>query len=203
MRTSLLFFLTTFLLLSSNIVSAQIGNLGGFDLQNTAKLILGYDVNPKDLAFPNFIYFIVFPFIAIVTVLYGVMTEIRIFRSTTVKTILSITMAGMTLPTGIMLTTVYYLYSIGAWVAVAGFGVVFILGTILWGVGRVGGLAYNISDTKREISTINQQLKQLDQSLKDGKIKQEDYLDQQSKLRIKKRRMIQSLGLVEELGESN
>jgi len=205
MKNILLF---VFAMLSVSLVSTTVFAQYGwynvpFDWRNTMALILGMDPAkiPSDwLGIPNVIYFIIFPYIAIVTVLYGVFSEIRIFRSSTVKTILAIVIAGMSLPTGALISTVYWMYTIGAWVAVFGFGLVFILGAILWGVGRIYGLGSSVKDISKEIGAYNKQLAALDADYAAGRKKTEDYLKERGAIAVEKRKLLARLGVIEEVG---
>jgi len=154
-KFELFIFSILFFLQISTTVLAQVGSLTGFDLPKTIGFIVG-DPNiqqnhPEWLTIPNVIYYLIFPFIAIVAVIYGILTEIRIFRSANVKFILAFVMAGMSLPTGAMITTVYLLYTAGAWVAVVAFGVLFFIGTILWALGKGHGLITELGTLDAEM----------------------------------------------------
>lgn len=155
--------LLVFSLLLLNFVSAttlaQTGPWVPFDLKGTISFILGNPNVPSDwLVLPNLVYYIIFPFIAIVSVLYGIFSEIRIFKSTNVKFILAFVMAGMSLPTGLMISTVYFLYTLGTWIAVIAFGFLFIFGTILWAIGRGSGLKRELFDLQSELGKLKKNL---------------------------------------------
>jgi len=205
MRKSVLFvFLTVFFLQISATVLAQVGSFSGFDLAKTIGFVVGdpniQQTHPEWLQFPNVIYYLIFPFIAIVTVLYGVFSEIRIFRSSAVKGTLAVVIAGMSLPTGAMITTVYYLYTAGAWISIVMFGILFIVGAALWGAGRLVGLGMNMSDINKEIGALNKELAELDRKFAAGEMKQEDYLKQRMPLAKRKRQALARLGTIEEVG---
>lgn len=201
--SALIFLITAFSLISTSVLAQLPGSLGPFsfgDVKGLAKLIMGHDVDPNWLQFPNFIYFIVFPFVAIVTVIYGILTDIRIFRSQNVRTILSIVIAAMALPSGALLYTVYALYTAGAWVAVVAFGLVFIFGTILWGVGRGTALVSNIRAINDEIKTTNEKMKQLTADYENNTINQDQYLEKLAPLQARKRKLLSKVGTIEEVG---
>jgi hypothetical protein len=206
MRKSVLFiFSILFFLQISTTVLAQIGSLSGFDLPKTIGFIVG-DPNiqqnhPEWLTIPNVVYYLIFPFIAIVAVIYGILTEIRIFRSTNVKFVLAIVMAGMSLPTGAMITTVYVLYTIGAWFAVVAFGLLFIVGTILWAIGRGGQLKNELYDIGNKMSELKRRSLTLDQQFANGKMSQDKYLRDKAKLMAEYRILARKQGLMQEVGE--
>lgn len=155
-------------------IFAQIGPNVPFDLKSMLSFVLGNSNIPSDwLLLPNVVYFVVFPFIAIVAVIYGILSEIRIFRSANVKGVLAFVMAGMSLPTGAMITTVYYLYTFGAWVAVVTFGVLFVFGTLLWGYGRGSQLKNELYDLQTEMGRLKEESMHIDREYAEGRIKTE------------------------------
>lgn len=98
-------------------------------------------VRDEWLSIPNFFYFVIFPFVAAWAVVYGIMEEIQIFRRAKLShKIVSFVMAAMLLPTGWLLVIVNYFYAFNAWVALMAFGVVFLLGTLMWGYGTFVGI---------------------------------------------------------------
>jgi hypothetical protein len=206
MRKSKLFvFSIIFFLQISTSVLAQIGSLSGFDLPKTIGFIVG-DPNiqqnhPEWLTIPNVIYYLIFPFIAIVAVIYGILTEIRIFHSSSVKGILAFVMAGMSLPTGAMITTVYVLYTAGAWVAVVAFGVLFMLGTIFWALGRGSQLKNELYDIGNKMSELKRRSLILDQQFAKGQMSQDKYLRDKAKLMAEHRILARKQGLIQEVGE--
>lgn len=173
------------------------------DLKPYASLILGKPVDqmPSDwfVGF-NIIWYILLPFISIVAVIYGIMYDIRLFRNKSVIMVLSLAMAGMTLPTGWLIGFVYAVYSFNAAFAVVAFGVVFFVGILFWATGRFLGFGigivsevkmvkttYNlVNDKKNEINRIQQELLRVAESNdpdKDNKItklkRREDELNAQ------------------------
>jgi len=205
MRKSELFiFSILFFLQISTTVLAQVGSLTGFDLPKTIGFIVG-DPNiqqnhPEWLTIPNVVYYLIFPFIAIVAVIYGILTEIRIFRSANVKFTLAFVMAGMSLPTGAMITTVYVLYTAGAWVAVVAFGCLFLLGTFFWAIGRGAQLKNELYDIGNKMSEIKRKSLALDQQLGKG-MSQDKYLRDKAKLMAEYRKLARQQGLLQEVGE--
>jgi hypothetical protein len=140
-KSSFLVFLILFSSLLSQAVFAQwIGIGAGGDVQGLANLIMGGNVPSQYLQIPNFFYFIIFPFISIVTIIYGILSEIRIFHSQNVKVILAVMMSAISLPSGALLWLVVAFFTLGAWAAVIAFGTLFFVGTILWALGKGHGL---------------------------------------------------------------
>ena len=204
-KTKLFVFSILFFLQISTSVLAQIGSLSGFDLPKTIGFIVG-DPNiqqnhPEWLTIPNVIYYLIFPFIAIVAVIYGILTEIRIFHSANVKGILAFVMAGMSLPTGAMITTVYVLYTAGAWVAVVAFGVLFMLGTIFWALGRGSQLKNELYDIGNKMSELKRRSLILDLQFAKGQMSQDKYLRDKAKLMAEHRILARKQGLIQEVGE--
>jgi len=184
-------------------IFAQIGPAVPFDLNSMLSFVLGANIaqtHPEWLVLPNVIYYLVFPFVAIVAVIYGILSEIRIFRSANVKGVLAFVMAGMSLPTGAMITTVYYLYTFGAWVAVVTFGILFIFGTLLWGVGRGSQLKRELYDLQSDMGRLKERSAQLDMEYSKGNINEGNYIDQKNKLAAEYRMLLHKQGVMGEMG---
>lgn len=130
---------------------------------------------PADwLGVPKVIYYIIIPFIVATTVTYGILTELRIFRSTKgnrINILLSIAMAFLLLPSGVLTTIVTYFYAANAFIGLMGFGILFLFGIIMWvyGTGHrlwaygktPKDLAHEVSDINREIERHHQAIEQL------------------------------------------
>jgi len=177
----LLVFLTVFLSLISTAVFAQTTPQYG-DISGMVKFILGNPNVPADwLVLPNIIYFIVFPFIAIVAVLYGILTEVRIFRGTNVKFILSFVMAGMALPSGILVSAVYWLYLIDTTLAIFAFAALFFVGTIFWALGRGSQLKTELYDLQTELGRLKEESMKLDREYAESKtMTEKEYLEKKA-----------------------
>jgi len=134
-----------FLMISMLLIASPALAQFDFDLQKY--LGSGFDVDalaqfmlpgiPADwLRVPQVLWYIIVPFITVFTVIYGMMRELRIFRHNTNKVyvVLSFCFAMLLLPSGILTSIVIYLYAFGAAFAAIVFGVVFMLGVVLWGV---------------------------------------------------------------------
>lgn len=167
-------------ILSSSIVLAQdwwaewwTGMRYSGGIENMLTMVLGKNVPREWLSLPNFVYFIVFPFVAAWAVIYGVMEEIQIFRrAKTSHKIVSFVMAAMLLPTGYLMIAVNYLYMIDAVVALFAFGFLFLFGTILWAVGRGYGMTSEfdvrkrmMGDVKNEVARYTQEIERLQREL--------------------------------------
>lgn len=123
-----------------------IGGAGGqTNLRPWVDFIVGNNTWPDSwMAFPNIVYYLILPYLAIVAVIYGIMSDIRIFKSQNVRIFLSVSMAAMTLPSGVLISWVLTLYSFNAFFAAIAFGVVFFIGIIFWAIGRFFFLGFGI-----------------------------------------------------------
>jgi len=182
MQNKLLFLLmaiVTFSTLLSQSAFAQL--VGGYPSSTTLRpwveLIVGNTSFPDSwLAFPNIIYYLILPFVAIVAVVYGIISDLRIFRRTRwVRGVIAVAMAGMTLPSGWLISAVLALYSFDAAFAAIAFGVVFFIGVIMWAVGTTVGMGLrtvseyqvakartsSLGDLSKEIRDLEGELAQL------------------------------------------
>jgi hypothetical protein len=165
-----LFFM--FLVLPQLILAQQ-----SFDLQN----YLGSWFSPENLAqflFPNLppeylripqvIWYVIVPFIAVFTVLYGLLRELRIFRfaPNKVNVVLAFAMSMLLLPSGVLTFIVVNIYSFGAAFGAIAFIVVFMIGILLWGLATSWRLWGDVSYEKlqaRNISDMHSELRHLQQ----------------------------------------
>jgi len=94
---------------------------------------------PADwLVIPRVIYYVIVPFIVAVTVTYGILTELKIFRGYNkgkINIILSVAMAFLLLPSGILSLIVSYFYAANTFIGLIGFGILFLFGVIMWVYG--------------------------------------------------------------------
>lgn len=202
-KLNLIVLVMFFFILISQSVFAQYNFFQYNGVQGLVGFILGNPNVPSDwLQLPNFIYFIVFPFIAIVAIIYGILSEIRIFHSQNVRTILAIVMAAISLPSGALIAFVYYLFAFSAWVAVGTFGVLFIVGTLLWGWSRGKHLKREFSDLEHDLEDLNRQLADWDQKRADGKCTELDYVRETDKIKFKIKQKKASLGTLRDLGSA-
>jgi len=141
------------------------------------------------LIFPNIIYYLILPFISIVAVVYGILSDLRIFRYTRwVRGVLAVAMAGMTLPSGWLITAVLELYSFNAAFAALAFGLVFFLGVILWASGTFLRLTFQtVSEvqvakaTSDVIGDINKRIRQNEITIA-GLIRDPNYANDKGKM---------------------
>ena len=111
---------------------------------------------------PNLIYYVIVPFITAVAVIYGILGQLRIFRDWKTNLIISLCFAFLLLPSGILTTIVNIFYATGAFIGLISFGVLFVVGTLLWAVGRGYGLytetgVKEIREIRRNISKLNEE----------------------------------------------
>ena len=162
------------------ITLAQIGsNFPEFPFQtwwnpDALATILG---NPAEWqSIPKVIYYVFVPFLVAVTVVYGILTEIRIFRKYNawkINLILSVAMAFLLLPSGILTTIVSYFYAAGTFIGLVGFGVLFIFGTIMWVYGtghriwgeQVPDAILKRREARRKMNEINKRLEELENGI--------------------------------------
>jgi hypothetical protein len=156
----------SFTLLFPLVYAQQIIGTAGTNLRPWVEFIVGRTDWPDEfMLWPNIVYYLILPFMAIVAVVYGIMTDLRIFTNQYVKIVLSVAMTGMTLPSGILITAVMTLYSIGASFAAIAFGVVFIVGVIFWAAGRFMFFGYGIKGQAEYGKQNAKLLKGIDQEL--------------------------------------
>jgi len=91
--------------------------------------------NPSWVTYEGFMQNLIFPFIALFTVMYGILTEIRIFHNANVKAVLSLVMAFVG---GIWAIPAmhFFLLTNAAWGTVV-WGVVLFIGICAWGWSRL------------------------------------------------------------------
>jgi hypothetical protein len=96
------------------------------------------------LRVPEVFYYVIFPFFTAFVVIYGILKELNIFRTWDWKlhSAISFCFAFLLLPSGILTYIVNIFYAFGAFVGLMGFGVLFIVGTLFWVLGRGRGLYY-------------------------------------------------------------
>lgn len=94
-------------------------------------------MNPEWLRIPDVLYYVILPFIAAFTVIYGLLKELRIFRNVAnkVNIVLAFVMAFMLLPSGVLTYIVTIFYAGSAFVGMMAFGIVFLVGIIIWAYG--------------------------------------------------------------------
>lgn len=168
-----LFLLVFLISVSSSAIAQQSLN----DLSNYLSSAFNVDalttflfpgLNPEWLKVPQVLWYVILPFIAVFTVIYGFFKELRIFRHAPnkVNIVLAFAMAMLLLPSGALTLIVTYLYAFSAAFAAIVFGVVFIIGVILWGIGtswRWWGEASYERAYARQMSTMYKDLKTLRQ----------------------------------------
>lgn len=189
-----LFALLAFNFLLPNVY-AQL-SIGGFpsttNFRPWVEFIVGNNQFPDSwLVFPNIVYYLILPFIAIVAVVYGIISDLRIFRYTRwVRGVIAVAMAGMTLPSGWLISAVLAFYAFNAEFAALAFGVVFFIGVILWAVGTTGRMAFGtvneITQTKAQGSEINALTAQI-RELRNQNINDINSNDQAAPDRIRRR----------------
>jgi len=121
-------------------VLAQYPLWSWYDPQALAEFLFP-GMNPEWLRIPDVLYYVILPFIAAFTVIYGLLRELRIFRANVpnkVNIVLAFCMAFMLLPSGVLTYIVTIFYAGSAFVGMMAFGIVFLVGIILWAYGTTG-----------------------------------------------------------------
>jgi len=110
--------------------------LGSFFNVDALAQFLFPGLPPEWLHVPQVIWYVILPFIAVFTVIYGLLRELRIFRyaPNKVNIVLAFAMVMLLLPSGVLTFIVVNLYAFGAAFAAIAFFVVFMLGIVLWGI---------------------------------------------------------------------
>jgi hypothetical protein len=171
-----LFTFTAVLLTASSVRAAS--PLDYWDPESLAKFMFP-NIDEEWLRMPNILYYVLVPFIVAWTVVYGLLNELKIFRSYInwkVNFIIAFCMAFMLLPSGILIYLVTILYSFGTFFAVLCFGVLFILGTFFWARHR-----YNEWDN--ESFSVKQWQKTIDNSVKEAENQSKQVVQKQKKQR--------------------
>jgi hypothetical protein len=95
---------------------------------------------PTEFAtFPNVLYFVFIPFLGTFTIIWGILTNLNIFRLNKVNIILSFLFALALLYSTILTTITFYLFNIGGVFGVIAFFILFFVGTILYSRGIIYG----------------------------------------------------------------
>ena len=196
MRTIVVVLLTIFLssCLFTNNVLAQYP-LGTFwDPQALAQFLFP-GMSSEWLRIPDVLYYVILPFIASFAVVYGLLRELRIFRMNVpnkVNIILAFCMTFMLLPSGILTWAITILYAGSAFIGIVAFGVLFIVGIILWFYGTTIRLwnEYNpkedvdiIRDYNRRYGDLQKRLFQIQQDKISHPGKAMMYVDEETKIK--------------------
>jgi hypothetical protein len=119
------------------------------------------------LSVPKVIYYVIVPFIVAFTVTYGILTELRIFRTATnkVNIILAFAMSFLLLPSGVLTIIVTYFYAANAFIGLMGFGLLFLFGTLMWVYGRARGIRHEVAYHGERVGQLRNQLNHLDREI--------------------------------------
>jgi hypothetical protein len=119
------------------------------------------------LGIPQVIYYVIIPFIVAFTVTYGILTELRIFRTTTnkVNIILAFAMSFSLLPSGVLTLIVTYFYAANVFIGLIGFGVLFLFGTLMWVYGRARGIRHEVAYHGERVGQLRGQLNHIDREI--------------------------------------
>ena len=139
---------------------------------------------PAEFAtFPNVLYFVFIPFLGTFTIIWGILTNLNIFRLNKVNIILSSLFALALLYSTILTTITFYLFHIGGVFGVIAFFVLFFVGTILYSRGMIYGWRGFYGSFDRAISE-QKKLKDVYRSrLNENRIQYYDALHQRGRYR--------------------
>ena len=120
-----LFFTLSFILLLPVLVSAQ----GWNELLHV----------PSDYStMPNLLYFVILPFLGTFAIIWGILTNLNIFKNYRVNVLLSLIFAFSLMYYGVLLAITHYLFTIGGIVGVVAFFVLFFVLSSLYTAKRIG-----------------------------------------------------------------
>jgi len=122
------------LALSATAAFAQFEDTEGV-MKSVMIFIFGSDIPEGWLTWNGFMQNLIFPFIALFTVMYGILIEIKIFRDTKVKIVLALIMAFVSGYAAFSLLR-SFLWA-NAWLGTVAFGILMIWGIIMWFFGGV------------------------------------------------------------------
>jgi hypothetical protein len=161
------FIALTTLIAASPVIAQQNFDLskylgGGFDVDALAQFMFP-GLPPEWLRVPQVFWYVILPFIAVFTVIYGLFKELRIFRHAPnkVNIVLAFAMAMLLLPSGVLTFIVVNLYAFSAAFAAIVFGIVFMLGVVLWGVASSWGWYNQVSVARTQGKVINDLYREL------------------------------------------
>jgi len=122
------------LLFTASLASAQLESPSADDvIRGVVTFIFGEEFPEYAVTTNGFLQFVVFPFVALFAVMYGIMTEIKIFKNTTVKMVISLTMS-LVAGSWVLNQMRWFLMAnatLGTWA----FGLLMIFGIGLWFLG--------------------------------------------------------------------
>jgi len=109
-------------------------------------IIFGEGFPDAWLTYQGFLQFVVFPFVALFAVFYGIMSEIRIFRTHGGRNAQTVIAVVMALVSGSVALNWMRAILIGnAWLGTIGFGAILVIGIIFWILGgAIGGIRRGI-----------------------------------------------------------
>lgn len=116
------------------------GDVVDFDAVDLIKIFFGPDVPEAFTTTPyNILQWLIFPFLALWVIIFGIMSEIRIFRrGQNIRIVLSFLIAIMAAPTGALVWVVKTLFALYGGFAFVIFIVLMFVGTALWGMATWG-----------------------------------------------------------------
>lgn len=127
---------------------------------NIFHFVFGTDVDKAWVTSASIIQYLIFPFVAVLMVIYGIFSEIRFFRQTWINFILGLIVALIVSSQGFLVRMMRAFLLMGGGMGIMFFGVVFIIGIILWFVGRMasfgvsGGSLSKLAHTNVKIENI-------------------------------------------------
>jgi hypothetical protein len=132
------------ILLIPNLVLAQ--DEGIWIIREILQGLFGPDIPDWVMTYRGFVQYVVFPFIALFAVMYGILSEIRIFRTSGGhKAQIIIALMTAFLGGWWALSTLRYWLIVNAWLGTFFFGLLFFIGIIMWFYGRIGEHYYTIT----------------------------------------------------------
>lgn len=177
-KTQTILFLSFFFLLLLSVASASLIDKilpwPQIPLGRTISAIwnaIFHNVPVEFKTWPEFIYFVIIPFIGTFTIAFGILKEVGVFRHVPrVNIIIALIFAFSMLYYGALTMIVHLLYSLSGFIVVMFFGALFILGTFLLGFRKKAEWKKDIVDVEtlyKHKEGLMKEIKKVEADLKD------------------------------------
>lgn len=110
------------------------------------QIIFGSAIDMAWVSTTSVLQFLIFPFVAIVVVMYGIFSEISLFaRARWINPVLALIIALVAASTGILVRIMRGYLMLAGGLGILLFGFVLVMGVVVWFVGRMRGFGYNVT----------------------------------------------------------
>ncbi len=137
LEIAIVFLILSTLYLPATVFAEMLGDIPGTNY-NFFKLVFGPDLTEEYLKTESVLQYLFFPFLAVVMIMYGILSDLRIFRrGSGINAALAIIIAIIASSTGGLLTLVRWMIGIaGGTLGTFMFGLLLLGGIILWALAR-------------------------------------------------------------------